>query len=201
MKKKMGLIIVSIEFVSVIILVFLLKKPEIIPTQIGVSLVFLLPISFGLHFCEEFIFPGGGSDWFKLYRPQYAKAYTESYFFKINTLPLILAVLASLGSLDYRGAFSFFGIRAWLAFLFFLAFNAVFHIRGAIQTKRYSPGVGVGTVLYLPLAICSFIYFLATVIIDPFSAIFCVIIGSLFQPVLDQIKEHDLKEGRQHVVP
>ena len=202
MKKKLGGVIVIIEIASVTILLFLLGQPQSIPTPIGVLLVFLLPITFGLHVCEEFIFPGGGSEWFKLYHPEYAKAYTEPYFLKVNVFPLVLSVLVSLGSFDYRGAFSFFGIRAWLAFLFFQALNAVFHLRGTIQTKQYSPGVGVGMVLYLPLTISSFIYFLTTGVIDPFSAIICVVIGSLIQPALDRIKQHDLKkEGQQHVTP
>lgn len=202
MKTKLGGTIVLVEIVSVVMLVFLLKQPEIVPAQFGVLLVFLLPITFGLHVCEEFIFPGGGSDWFKLYHPQYARAYTEPYFLKVNIFPLVLSVLVSLGSFDYRGAFSFFGIRAWLAFLFFLALNAVFHLRGTIETKQYSPGVGVGLALYLPLTICSFIYFLTTGVIDPFSAIICVVIGFLIQPALDRIKQHDLKkEGQSHLVP
>jgi len=197
MKKKLGGVIAVIEITSVTILLFLLRQPQSIPTPISVLLVFLLPITFGLHVCEEFIFPGGGSDWFKLYHPQYAKAYTEPYFLKVNIFPLVLSVLVSLGSFDYRGAFSFLGIRAWLAFLFFQALNAVFHLRGTIQTKQYSPGVGVGIVLYLPLAISSFIYFLKIGVIDPISAIVCILIGSLIQPVLDRIKEHDLKKEGQ----
>jgi hypothetical protein len=201
MKRRLGGVIALIEIVSVTALLFLLGQ-EGLPARIGVSLVFFLPIAFGLHVFEEFIFPGGASDWFKIYRPQYAKAYTESYLFKVNALPLVLSVLVSLGTFDYKGAFSFFGIRAWLAFLFFLALNAVFHIRGTIQTKQYSPGLGVSIVLYIPLAIISFTYLLRTGVIDIFSAIVCVAVGSLIQPVLDYIKERSLeKEGQQHVIP
>jgi len=202
MKKKLGGIIVLIEIASMIILLFLLRQPKIIPAPIGVLLVFLLPITFGLHVCEEFIFPGGGSDWFKLYHPEYAKAYTEAYFLKVNVFPLFLSVLVSLGSFDYRGAFSFFGIRAWLAFLFFQALNAIFHLRGTIQTKQYSPGVGVILILYIPLAITSFIYLLRTGVIDILSAIICVLVGSLIQRFLDHIKKNSLKnETQQHVMP
>ena len=202
MKGKLGGVIALVEIASVTSLLTLLGQPAGVPSPLGVSLVFLLPITFGLHVFEEFIFPGGGSDWFKRYRPQYAGAYTESYFFKVNAFPLVLSVLVSLGSFDYRGAFSFFGIRAWLAFLFFQALNAVFHLRGTIQSRRYSPGVGVGLVLYIPLAVGSFIYFMTTGVIDPVSAVICIVIGSLIQPVLDRIKERSLKkEAQQQVVP
>ena len=198
---QLGGVIVLVEIASVSALLFL-RGHKGLPAEFGVILVFLLPITFGLHVCEEFIFPGGGSDWFKLYRPQYAKAYTESYYFKVNAFPLVLSALVALGSFDYRGAFSYFGIRAWLAFLSFQVLNAIFHLRGTIQTKRYSPGVAAGVVLYLPLAIVSFIFLLKTGVIDPVSAVICALVGCLIQSVLDRIKNNDLKkDGQQAVVP
>jgi hypothetical protein len=80
--------------------------------------------------------------------------------------------------------------------------NAVFHVRGTIQTKHYSPGVGVSITLCILLAIISFTYLLRTGVIDIFSAVVCVAVDSLIQPVLDYIKERSLKkEGQQHVIP
>ena len=117
--------------------------------------------------------------------------------FKINAIPLVANVLISLGAFDYRGGYSFFGIRAWLAFLCILAFNALFHIRGAIQTKRYSPGLVAWVVLYLPLTILSFTYFLKMSMVDIFSAIICAAIGSSFQSVLDYLKKRGLKKEGQ----
>jgi hypothetical protein len=201
MKRKLGGVIALIEVASVAIL-FLLLGLEGIPSKIGVFLVFSLPIAFGLHVFEEFIFPGGASDWFRIYRPQFAKAYTDSYLFKVNALPLALSILVSLGTFDYKGGYSFFGIRAWLAFLFFLALNAVFHIRGTVRTRRYSPGLGVGILFYIPLAIISFTFLVGTGVVDVFSAIVCVAVGSLIQPILDFIKDRSLNsEGQQHVAP
>ena len=201
MKRRLGGIIALLEIASTTVLLFLLGQ-RWLPPAIGVVLIFLLPITFGLHVFEEFIFPGGAMEWFKLYRPQYAEAFTESYLFKINAFPLILSGLVSLGAFDYRGAFSFFGIRAWLAFLFFLALNGIFHIRGTIQTKHYSPGVVVSIVLFIPLAVISFIYFLGAGVVDIFSAIICVAVGSSIQPVLDYIKRRNLtNSGQQRVTP
>ena len=201
MKTRLGAVIASIEIVSITALFFLLRQ-EGLPAKFGVSLVFFLPITFGLHVFEEFIFPGGSGNWFKIYHPQYAKAYTQSYFFKVNAIPLVLSVLLTFGTFDYAGAFSFFGIRAWLAFLSFLAINAIFHIRGTIETKHYSPGLVVSILLYLPLTIIGFTYLLRTGVVDIVSAIVCIAIGLLIQPVLDYIKKRNLKiEGQQQFVP
>jgi hypothetical protein len=201
MKRRLVVVISLIEITSLATL-FLLLGQDGPPGKIAVSLVFFLPIAFGLHVFEEFIFPGGASDWFRIHRPQYAAAYTESYLFKVNALPLVLSVLVSLGAFDYKGGYSFFGIRAWLAFLFFLGLNALFHIRSTIQAKQYSPGLGVAILLYVPLAIISFIYLVSTGVVDVFSAIVCVAVGSLIQPILDYIKDRSLiREGQQHLVP
>ena len=76
MKTRLGGVISLIEIASVAALLFLLRQ-EGLPAKTGVSLVFFLPITFGLHVFEEFIFPGGANEWFKTYRPQYAEAYTQ----------------------------------------------------------------------------------------------------------------------------
>ena len=196
MKTKLGGIIALVELASVTAVLLLLKQ-EGLPPHVAVVLVFCLPIAFGLHVCEEFIFPGGAGEWFKAYRPQYAGAYTPSYFFKINAIPLGLSVLVCLGAFDYREGFSFGGIRAWLAFVSLQGFNGVYHLRGAIETRRYSPGMVTGTVLYLPLAILGFAHLLRTGAVDVFSAIVCLLIGAAAQPVFDRIKERRMaKAGR-----
>ena len=75
---KLGLVIVLVEIASVSALLFLLRHPGL-PAEIGVILVFLLPVTFGLHVFEEFIFPGGGVEWFKNYHPEYGQAYSDSF--------------------------------------------------------------------------------------------------------------------------
>ena len=196
MKTRLGFVIALIEVVSVAGLLFLLRQNGL-PAGFGLFLVFGLPIVFGLHVFEEFIFPGGAQDWFKAHHPQYATAYTQSYLFKVNVIPLVLSALLSFGTFDYEGSYSFFGIRAWLVFLSFLAFNAIFHIRGTIETKRYSPGIVVSILLYLPLAIIGFTFLPRTGVVDIVSVFVCIAIGSLLQPVLDYIKKRNLKkEGK-----
>ena len=193
MKTRLGFVIALIEVVSVVGLLFLLRQNGL-PARFGLFLVFCLPIVFGLHVFEEFIFPGGAQDWFKAHHPQYARAYTQSYLFKVNAIPLVLSALLSFGTFDYEGSYSFFGIRAWLVFLSFLAFNAIFHIRGTLETKRYSPGLLVSISLYLPLTIIGFTYLLRTGVVDILPAIICLSLGSVLQPLLDHIKKVDVKE-------
>jgi hypothetical protein len=193
MKIKIGSVIALIEVVSIVGLIFLLGQKDM-PAKFGVALVFLLPILFGLHVCEEFIFPGGGETWFALYHPENTKAYTQSYFFTINAIPLVLSTLLAFGTFDFVGGFDFFGIRAWLVFLTFLAYNAIFHIRGAIETRRFSPGLVTSILFYLPLTFISYIYLLHTGVVDIVSVIICLALGSLLQPILDAIKQQSMKE-------
>jgi hypothetical protein len=95
------------------------------------------------------------------------------------------------------GTYSLGGIRAWMTFQSILFVNAIFHIQGAILTKKYSPGMVSGIAFYSPLTIISFTYFLKTGAVDIFSAIVCLAIGVLFQPVLDYLKKSILKkDGR-----
>jgi hypothetical protein len=194
MQKKFITLIAFVETVSVALFLLLLKQ-EITPDKIGLALVWLLPVTFGLHVGEEFVFPGGFSDWNKSYRPQFAGAMTPSYFFKVNAIPGVAAILTPLGVFDYVGGYTFAGIRSWHLFLSVIAFNALYHIRGAIQTKKYSPGVATSIALYLPLAIASFTHFLRTGVLDVFSAVACLAAGSAFQSVLDHIKARSLRKG------
>jgi hypothetical protein len=194
MKTRFLSLVVLIEIISVAFLIFLLKLEDL-PEKAGVSLIWLLPITFGLHVFEEFVFPGGFSDWNRTYRPRFAGAMTPSYLIKVNAIPGAAAILVSLGVFNYAGGYGLFGIRAWHAFLTFLAFNAIYHIRGAFQTGHYSPGMVTGILLYLPLAVISFTYFIKAGIMDIVSAILCLALGLAFQPVLDAIKDRNMRKA------
>jgi len=174
MKTRIGIVIILIEIASIAALLWFLNLGGM-PEGFGRSLVFLLPIAFGLHVCEEFIFPGGAIQWFKQYHPEYAQAYTESYFFKVNAIPLALSLLVAFGTFDFAGGFS-----------------TIFHVRAVLETRKYSPGVGTSVLAYLPLAVFSLIYLLQTGAVDIFSAIVCISVGSCIQPVLDYIKKRNM---------
>ena len=51
---------------------------------------------------------------------------------------------------------------AWLTVAALLFSNALFHLRGAIRTKRYSPGLATGLLLYVPLGLLGYGYFIGT---------------------------------------
>jgi hypothetical protein len=192
MKTRLAGVIGLVEIASGAALWLLLRQKGL-PSHAALVLVFLLPVAFGLHVTEEFIFPGGAADWFKAYRPRYASAFTPSYLFKLNALPLVGSFLVCLGAFDYVGGFSFGGVRAWLAFVSLQGFNAAFHLRGTIELRRYSPGLVTGVLLYLPLAVLGFACLVHTGVVDLLSAVVCLLIGAVFQPVLDLIKERRMQ--------
>jgi hypothetical protein len=173
MKIKLFAAITLIEAVLITLLLFFLTQ-EMLPDKVGVTLVWIQPIAFGLHIAEEYVFPGG-----------FASRMTPSYPFKINAIGGIASALLSFGAFNYLGSYSFVEIRGWLFVMSALAFNGLEHIRGAILTKRYSPGMVTGIVLFLPLAVISYAYFLRNRIVDIPSALVCIALGSLAQPVLD----------------
>jgi hypothetical protein len=191
MKTKLFITIILVEVVSLLSLYYLLNQSTL-PGRTAVVLIFFQPVVFGLHVFEEFIFPGGYTDWYKKYSPRLVEVMTPSYLVKVNVIPLITSVLVSLGSFDYISAYSFGGIRAWMTFLSILFVNAIFHIRGSLLTKQYSPGVVTCCTLYIPLTVFSFTYLLKTGAVDIFSVLISLGVGLLFQPLLDYIKNKRL---------
>ena len=190
-RSRLSWIIAVVEAASFSLL-FLLVRQRVVADTVGVLLVFSLSIVFGLHVIEEFIFPGGFISWDNVFRPMYINT-PASYYVKVNTIPNTAALLLALGAFDYRGNYSFFGIRAWLAFLTFMAWNAVFHLRGAIHTRRYSPGMGTGLLLAIPLMIASYIHFKSSGVVDGVSMVLCAAFALAIQPILDFIKRAGLK--------
>jgi hypothetical protein len=196
---RLGWVVLLVEAASIAAIIFM---PGLngLPPKTGVVLVFLLPITFGLHVVEEFIFPGGGREWFKEVHPDQTEAYTDSYLFKVNAIPLGLAFLVTLGTFDFAGRFGFWGSRAWLVFLAMQFFNAIFHIRGALRLKsrRPAPGLITAVLLYIPLTIAGYGYFLKTGTVDIFSAVICFALGLLLEPALDQIRKRNMRKKAQH---
>ena len=192
MKYKLFAVIICTELFTVTLALLIsifgnsvgIKLPE--PT--GLILIFLLPIIFGSHVFEEFIFPGKFEEWYKNYHPEFANTTMSAYFFKINAIPLASSTFLTLGVFNYSGNFSFIGIRAWFAFLSILFVNMFFHIRGTLRLKKYSPGLITALVLYFPFTIFSSVYFLKTNTMDVLSVIVCFMVGLLFQPLVDHIK-------------
>lgn len=109
-----------------------------------------------LHIFEEFVYPGGFKSWWRVYRPETAGSVSTRFLIIINAVLLVFSVNVALAVQAPRGN----GVAAWLALAALLFSNAIFHIIGAFESKRYSPGMITGIVLYIPIAIYGFDYFL-----------------------------------------
>lgn len=108
-----------------------------------------------IHVIEEFAFPGGFKAWWCAYKPDIAASVSNRFLIIINGILIAFSVIVAL-AVSAPGN----GVAAWLTLAALLFSNAIFHIIGAIQTRRYSPGMISGIVLYIPLAIYGFVYFL-----------------------------------------
>lgn len=109
-----------------------------------------------LHIFEEFVYPGGFKSWWCAYRPETAASVSNRFLIIINAALLAFSVSVALAVQAPRGN----GVAAWLTLAALLFSNAIFHVIGAFQSKRYSPGMISGVVLYIPIAIYGFVHFL-----------------------------------------
>lgn len=89
--------------------------------------------------------------------------------------------IGSLGDVHIRSMIPpQFAVAAWLALAALLFSNAIFHILGTVQTKRASPGVRTGLLLYIPLAGFGFWYFLSSGLASPGISIAAALLGGSY---------------------
>jgi hypothetical protein len=127
-----------------------------------------------LHIVEEFVFPGGFADWDRAYRPAYKSSITPRLHIVMNGLLLFACVAA--GSAGATPG----GVSGWLTLAALLASNAVFHLVGAVRTRRYSPGMVTGLLLYIPMAVYGFAHFLSTHQASTATAVIAAAIGGSY---------------------
>ena len=189
-------LVVGMFAVDALVIAFLtwLLRQSFVPDRRGLILAYLFPIAFTLHVIEEFVFPGNGEHWFRLYRPRFALRYTEAYFVKINAIGFAGAALVPLGLLDYRSGYSLGGIFGNLIFAAALLANAFYHVRGSIDTRQYSPGTITAVVLYVPIAIAFYAELLRTGAANWIVAIICLALGMQLQRVIDSTHERALRK-------
>ena len=132
-------------------------------------------ITASLHIIEEFVFPGHFSEWYVQYKPDIKKSVSKRFLIIINVLLLILCydVIALRTSQ--------IGIFLWLVVMALLAANGVWHLKGVIKTRSYSPGVVTGILLYLPLAIYGYVFFLQSKQASILTALIAFVIGASYQ--------------------
>jgi hypothetical protein len=148
------------------------------PIASAKSVARLLPwvplIAVGFHLIEEFVWPGGFGEWYRRVYPERGASLTPRFLVWIN----ILLVVMSLGAALMRTSQN--GIRLWLIVASIAAANGVFHILATIRSREYSPGVVTGTLLYLPLAVWGYFYFLSNDLVRADVAVQLAIIGPAY---------------------
>ena len=110
------------------------------PTDIHNYAWLLLPVSL-LHIAEEHYWPGGFLNWLRASMPELSGYITRRWSLHINCLFFILCLSGT-----------FYVHFAYIT-CFVMLLNALLHIAGTIQTKRYCPGVITAIFLYLPFSI------------------------------------------------
>jgi hypothetical protein len=70
-----------------------------------------------IHIFEEFVFPGGFTEWWFAYRPQIAPSVTKSFLVMINTVLVVFSAAVAVAAQAPRGN----GVAAWLTLAALLA--------------------------------------------------------------------------------
>lgn len=143
------------------------------------------------HIVEEFIYPGGFASWDRDYRPSIRSSITPRLHLVVNAL--LLAACATVGISGLPGGMLVAGglrLRSpvpaslsapgWLALAALLFSNAVFHIVGTYKTRRISPGVRTGVLLYLPLAVFGYWHFMHDAQVSPAAAGVSALLGGSY---------------------
>ena len=127
-----------------------------------------------LHIVEEFAFPGGFAAWDRRYRPNFAASITPRFHVIVNAM--MLALCAGVGLQGPTPS----GVAAWLTVAALLATNAVWHVVGAVRTRSYSPGMVTGILLYLPLALGGYPWFIRSGEASVGTAVIALAIGASY---------------------
>ena len=120
------------------------------------------------------MWPGGFPEWDRAYRPHLRRTITPRFHVIINGLLLIVCYNAA--ALGFTPA----GVAIWLTVTALLAGNAVWHLLGAYRTRRYSPGMITGLVLYLPMCAWGYAHFLLARLASVPTAIIAFLVGTSY---------------------
>ena len=108
-----------------------------------------------IHIFEEYIYPGGFQDALGKAIPRMALPYlTPKFHLAMNGLFLLLCFASLLIGKS--------NLVLSMSVISLVFINAVLHIRGAILTKKYYPGVISGALIYIPLAVYAYFVFLSS---------------------------------------
>jgi len=154
-------------------------------------LLFWLPaVAATLHVVEEFVWPGGFRAWYARYRPETGVSATPRLLVAVNALLLALTIVAATLGDTPRGA------AYWLTAASIMGANAWFHLHAAWRMRSYSPGMVTGALLYAPLALVGFPWFVGTGRAALGSAAFAALIGPAYH--VYSAHNHRRRAARMH---
>ena len=139
------------------------------------TLFWLLPSAVVLHIGEEFIYPGGFRPWYQKYNPSIASSLTNRFLVTINGILIAVCILPILIGISPQA------ISLWLTVVAILFSNSLFHITATIKSRRYSPGIITSVILYLPLSVWGYWFFVSTHQASFGTAMVSFILGSSYQ--------------------
>ncbi len=125
------------------------------------------------HVFEEFVWPGGFTEWYRAYRSP-SSWITTRFLLIVNAL-LLLACLNYALMADTR-----WGAAVLLAICSLLCSNGVWHAWASVKSHTVSPGVVTGTLLYIPLMITEFNAFLSTRRVGAWTAATALAVGGSY---------------------
>jgi len=135
-----------------------------------------LPIAAVVHVFEEYVYPGGFAEALSRLLPRATALFTTKFHLVVNGLLIVLCLFSAfIGRANLVLSLSVFGL---------VFTNAVLHIRGAIVTKGYYPGVISGVLIYLPLTLYAYFVFLSSQQISWLQAGFSFLLGVLYMGAL-----------------
>ena len=126
------------------------------------------------HICEEFVWPGGFTSWYRRYRGSSVQSITPRFLAIVNATLLAVCVDAAFATGTP------FGVAYWIAVSAILASNGAWHLWAAIKERAYSPGMVTGLIFYLPLAIYGCIHFLSSGAVSYESAAISLLLGGSY---------------------
>ena len=135
-----------------------------------------LPGAAVVHILEEYVYPGGFAGALERLLPRATALFTLKFHLAVNGLLIVLCLFSAfIGRANLVLSLSVFS----LVFV-----NAVLHIRGAITTERYYPGVISGALICIPLVFYAYFVFLSSQQISWLQAGFSFLLGVLYMGAL-----------------
>jgi Protein of unknown function with HXXEE motif len=145
-----------------------------------------------LHIVEEFAWPGGFLAWYRLYRPGIANSLTARYAVVVNGILLLVCLGAGLLGGSPRG------VALWLTVVAVLLSNVGFHVLASIRTRAYCPGLVTAVLLYLPLGLFGYWYFLRAGLSSIATAVTALLLGASY-PVMSLLNHRRREADRRRV--